>query len=138
MLGNVGYFGERLKSLRRRTGKTQLEVAQALKLAHPDLAISQANVSHLEKRDLVPRPDVLKILADYFGVSVDYLLSDAEDSYEDRKPKIATYLASLSNRTHAAGSFLLHTDDNKSGDKETLDTTDNLSKFYRNTDISED
>ncbi|MCY3832084.1 MAG: helix-turn-helix transcriptional regulator [Chloroflexi bacterium] len=136
MRSNMGYFGGRLRSLRRRMGKTQLEVAYELKQAHPDLAISQANVSHWEKRDAPPRSDILSILAGYFGVHVSYFFDDTAETYEARKPMIASYLKSLQGERDLADGFLLHTEDNSSGNQEILDTTDNLSKFYRSTDLS--
>ena len=136
MRGKSGSFGGRLRLLRRRTGKTQLEVAQELKTQNPDLAISQANVSHLERRKTVPRPAILEALADYFGVKVDYFLRDEDESFESRRPHIASYFQRLMEQTVPEGELLLHTDDNSSGDRATLDTTDNLLKFYRNTDIA--
>ena len=136
MLSKTGYFGSRLRALRRRSGKTQLKVAIELKQANPDLAISQANVSHWEKRDEPPRQDVLKILADYFGVSIQYFVDDSSATYDTRRPMIAEYMESLMEERRLADGFLLHTEDNSSGDQEILDTTDNLSKFYRSTDIS--
>ena len=42
-------FGTRLKTLRMGTGKTQLEIAEELTERYPDFAISQANISHLER-----------------------------------------------------------------------------------------
>ena len=129
-------FGARLRALRRRKGKTQLEVANELKAAHPHLPISQANVSHLERRERLPRSDILSILADYFGVNVTYFHDDAVDSFEQRRPQIASYFQRLKSNSIAEGEVLLHTDDNRSGDKDTLDTTDNLAKFYRDTDIT--
>ncbi len=136
MDGRARSFGERLKTLRRRTGKTQLEVAQELKAQNPDLAISQANFSHLEQRKTAPRPAILETLADYFGVKVDYFLRDEDESFESRRPHIASYFQRLMEQAIPEGELLLHTDDNSSGDRATLDTTDNLLKFYRNTDIA--
>lgn len=128
-------FGTRLKTLRMGTGKTQLEVAEELTERYPDFAISQANISHLERREAAPRNEVLTILADFFGVPTSYFLRDAEFSYEARKAKVSTYLDSLDHRVHG---IVLHTDDNSSGDEETLDTTNNLLNWYDAADVSED
>lgn len=136
MRSNRGSFGNRLRLLRRRTGKTQLEVAQELKVAYPNFAISQANVSHLERRDSAPRADVVKILADYFGVQPAYFVSEEEDSYESRKPQIESYFHALADRSILAGDILLHTDDNNSGNEDTRNTAGNIPKFYRNIDVT--
>lgn len=132
-LGNS--FGTRLKTLRMGTGKTQLEVAEELTERYPDFTISQANISHLERREAAPRNEVLTILSDFFGVPISYFLRDVEFSYEARKAKVSTYLDSLD---HRIPGIVLHTDDNSSGDKKTLDTTDNLLNWYDATDVSED
>lgn len=138
MRREVGHFGKRLSTLRRRTGKSQLEVAQELKAAYPDMSISQTSVSYLERREQAPRSHILEILAEYFGVAIEYFLSGAADSYAGRKPSIASHIAALKEQTRLADGFLLHTDDNSSGDKEIHDTTDNIAKFYRSTDVSSD
>ena len=132
------HFGKRLAALRRRTGKSQLEVAQELKAAYPGMAISQTNVSYLERRDHAPRSHILEILADYFGVSIEYFLSVTDDNYETRKPSVASHIAHLREGAQLADGFLLHTDDNSSGDAGVLKTTDNIHKFYRSTDASSD
>ena len=134
---NGGSFGSKLQRLRIRQGKSQREVANELTRLFAGFKISQANVSHLERRHDAPRQETLNILADYYGVQVDYFYRDTDDTYEKRKPQIASYFEDLQRRTHSAG-VLLHTDGNRSGDKDTLDTTDNLRSFYGNTDILED
>lgn len=128
-------FGTRLKTLRMGTGKTQLEIAEELTERYPDFAISQANISHLERREAAPRNEMLKILADFFGVPISYFLRDAGFSYEARKAKVSTYLDSLD---HRVPGIVLHTDDNSSGDKETVDTTDTILNWYDDTDVSEE
>ena len=39
-----------------------------------EIGISQATLSNWKRRNCLPRVDVLKKLADYFGVTVDYFL----------------------------------------------------------------
>ena len=121
-----------------RRGKSQRDVANDLTQSYAGFRISQANVSHLERRHDAPRQEVLNILADYYRVPVDYFYRVTDDSYAARKPQIASYLDTLKDRKHSEGALLLHTDGNKSEDKPTLDTTENLRSFYRNTDILED
>ena len=58
---------ERLKKLRKEKKVTQKEIAAELK-------IDQSNYAGYESGRRVPPPDKLIILADYFGVTTDYLL----------------------------------------------------------------
>ena len=131
-------FGSKLQRLRLRQGKSQRDVANELTRLFADFKISQANVSHLERRHDAPRQEILNILGKYFGVPVEYFFRYADDSYEARKPHVESYFGSLRGRRHSEGAILLHTDGNRSRDKDILDTTDNIPKFYRNTDILED
>ena len=58
-----------IQSLRIRSGLTQLGLAEILN--YSDKAISK-----WERAEALPDVTVLKRLADYFGVSVDYLLEE--------------------------------------------------------------
>jgi len=60
--------GARLASLRRAAGLTQVELAQLIGEAQP-------NIAYWEQSEKPPRSDVLPKLAKIFGVSVDHLLS---------------------------------------------------------------
>lgn len=60
-------FKLRLKELRIEKGVTQAEIAKILHM-------SKMAISHWEKGNSEPSIDQLKILATYFGVSVDYLV----------------------------------------------------------------
>lgn len=131
-------FGSKLRSLRRALGETQRQAAQGITASNPEFEISQTSISHLERRVDAPRQEILNILAEYYGVPVGYFYRDTADQYATRKPHIQEYLSNLQNRRHSADAVVLHTDGNRSGDKKTRDTTDNLRKFYRNTDIVED
>lgn len=64
-------FAERLKLLRKSKKLTQTELANILHLSHGAVAMWETN-----KRQ--PDNDTLSQLADYFGVSVDYLLGREE------------------------------------------------------------
>lgn len=138
MDGNQRSFGERLRKLRKWKDKSQQEVAEELTANYPGFAISQTNVSHLERRNEAPRGELLNVLADYFGVSIDFFFRKPGDSYEELKPRIEQFLDSLAVRADSARGILLHTEDNKSGDRETLDTTTNLRNWYADFDVSED
>lgn len=66
-------FAERLKALRKERGLTQDALAQIL-------GISRSAVSCYEaSRQNIPDPAILGKLADYFGVSIDYLLGHTDD-----------------------------------------------------------
>lgn len=58
---------ERIKSLREERKITQQELAQYL-------GVTQKTISNYEKGERSPDPETLKKIADYFDVTVDYLL----------------------------------------------------------------
>ena len=60
-------FGDRLKELRIERGVKQSEIAKML-------SMSKMAVSHWENKHSEPDIEQLKILARFFGVSVDYLV----------------------------------------------------------------
>ncbi|MGN0817604.1 MAG: helix-turn-helix domain-containing protein [Candidatus Coproplasma sp.] len=60
-------FGENLRALRKFRELSQDELANALN-------IGQSTISQFETDESSPKPETLVKLADYFGVSVDYLL----------------------------------------------------------------
>lgn len=59
---------ERFMELLRRDGKTAYRIAK-------DTGVSTATLTSWKKGRYKPKTDKLKILADYFGVTVDYFLS---------------------------------------------------------------
>lgn len=65
-------FSERIKELRKERGMTQLEMAELLGCKdrhYQRIEYGQINIPSL----------TLKFLADYFGVSADYLLGRSDD-----------------------------------------------------------
>jgi len=60
-------FHQRLCSLRMRNGLKQSELAK-------ELAVSKSTISAYEKNKVTPSIDIAILLADYFEVSLDYLL----------------------------------------------------------------
>lgn len=60
-------FGERLRALRKRAGLTQQAVAQRL-------SIHRTAYTKYETSGVMPDPQGLVLLAEMFGVSVDYLV----------------------------------------------------------------
>lgn len=61
-------FGQRLKELRKKKHITQEQLAAII-------GVERSSVGKYEgKSNIIPSTDVLNSLADYFGVSIDYLL----------------------------------------------------------------
>lgn len=61
--------GENLTFLRKKAGLTQLELGDRF-------SYSDKTVSKWEQGSVLPSVDVLKAIADFYGVSVDYILSE--------------------------------------------------------------
>ncbi|MNO32471.1 HTH-type transcriptional regulator Xre [compost metagenome] len=59
---------EKFRSLLTLSGKTPYQVSK-------DTGISTATLTNWKQGNYKPKTDKLKILADYFGVTVDYFLS---------------------------------------------------------------
>lgn len=62
----------RIKELRTAHGLTQVEFAQKL-------SVSKQAVSNWENNNIQPSIDMLVKIADYFGVTTDYLLGRSND-----------------------------------------------------------
>lgn len=60
-------FHEKMKEARKRTGFTQAEVAE-------ETGISQSIIAYIETGKREPSIENLGILADFYGVSTDWLL----------------------------------------------------------------
>ncbi len=65
-------FSERLVLLRKSNGLTQKKLAEEMKL-------SELAIQNYESQRRKPAFDVLIALADYFDVSLDYLVGRSED-----------------------------------------------------------
>lgn len=64
-------FGDRLKELREKHGLTQEQLAKILN-------ITRSTVAGYETKRKQPDYEKLKILADFFNVSIDYLLGHTD------------------------------------------------------------
>lgn len=64
-------FSQRLKQLREEKGITQQELAQTLN-------IGRASISNYELGTRTPDIEILSKLADYFGVTTDYLIGKSD------------------------------------------------------------
>lgn len=81
-------FNEKLKELRIQKGLTQEELAEAL-------FVSRTAISKWESGRGLPSIDSLKAIADYFGLTIDELLTSRQVltiAEEDRKEKENRYL----------------------------------------------
>jgi transcriptional regulator with XRE-family HTH domain len=67
-------YGERLRKLRKRKGITQEDLAKILN-------VEKSSVSEY-KRGRLPPLDTAQKIANYFGVSVDYMLGDTDYPYK--------------------------------------------------------
>lgn len=65
-------FGKRLRQLRENKQLSQLDLSKLLNIANSTLSLYEA-----DKR--FPEPEVLKRIADFFNVSIDYLLGRTDD-----------------------------------------------------------
>ncbi|MCX7780346.1 MAG: XRE family transcriptional regulator [Negativicutes bacterium] len=81
-------IADRLKNLRENRGLTQTQVAEQLQM-------SRVNYNRYEKGEREPDNATLARLADFFGISVDYLLGRTDTSFTDFFPD--AILADLSN-----------------------------------------
>lgn len=66
-------FGERFKNERQKKELTQEELARMFLL-------QKSSISRYENNKQMPETDLLKKIADFFGVSVDYLLAGDSDN----------------------------------------------------------
>lgn len=77
-------FAQRLKELREYYGMTQAEVAECLNF-------SSAAISNYECGEREPGIEELVLLADFFQVSLDYLVGRIDDSIQQGKKRIIRY-----------------------------------------------
>ena len=89
-------IAKNLSSLRTGAGLTQLQLAEMLNY-------SDKAVSKWERAESVPDIFMLKRIADYFGVTVDYLL---EEKHKVEQSSLTSVNIQSRNRTHAIISFL--------------------------------
>jgi len=68
----IKLLGDKIKALRQKKKLTQKELAD-------DLTISQSTIGMIERNDRGASKELLIKLASYFGITVDYLLSDEKD-----------------------------------------------------------
>lgn len=87
-------FSKRLKLLREKEGISQEKLAA-------DLNIPRSSITNYENSDdRIPRQERINKLADYFGVSIDYLMGRSDDPIEkEGKQKGEMYFFDIENVT---------------------------------------
>lgn len=75
-LGECGVLGQVIRRLRLERGLRQEELGNAV-------GVSKQSVSNWENENIAPSVELLLRLADYFGVSTDYLLERTDRSTVD-------------------------------------------------------
>lgn len=80
----MGDFNKVLKSLRTTQGLTQDELAKALE-------ISRSAIGMYERGDREPDYETLETIADYFNVSIDYLLGRENQTVRLVNPTVAAH-----------------------------------------------
>jgi transcriptional regulator with XRE-family HTH domain len=104
-------FGEKLKRLRKKTGKSQMQVVKELaEMVPSELRLSQTTLSVLENRETAPREEILDILSRYYNVPITYFFESDE---RNRVHDALKYLNDLQKRdfSERVGAFS-HTDPN--------------------------
>jgi len=88
---NLSAFSETLSRLRRERGLTQAELSARL-------GISKSAVSMYECGNREPELDLLRAMADVFGVSESVLLGRPESELVNDDPELTEYLQQLRDR----------------------------------------
>lgn len=81
-------IGNRIAELRNEKRLTQEELAHKLK-------ITRAALSHYENNRREPDHETTQKIADFFGVSIDYLLGRSSDPTISLKPETREFIDSL-------------------------------------------
>lgn len=76
-------FAKRLKMLRTEAGKTQDDMSKLL-------GIQRSTYGEYERGRIMPSTDKLKALADFFNVSIDYLLGTTNFTTHEEKATTAS------------------------------------------------
>ncbi|MFB5690269.1 helix-turn-helix domain-containing protein [Bacillus cereus] len=77
-------IGEKIKELRKNSKITQEQLGNAI-------GVSKMAISYFEKGKKSPGRESLKKIADYFGVTTDYLLGRSEDpELNEEEDKVVT------------------------------------------------
>lgn len=81
-------FSDRLRELRKKRGLTQLQLAEALK-------INRSTLAKYETGENEPDHQTMQQIADFFGVTVDFIIGNSDDpasSAESLPPTVRAWL----------------------------------------------
>ena len=87
-------FSIKLKEIRESKGLSQKQLANSLD-------VSQGSVGNWESGIRQPNFDMLKKIADFFGISTDYFFGESENRFADEKktnPAILNEISSLNEK----------------------------------------
>lgn len=73
-------FHQRIKEIRKEIGLTQTYVSA-------ETGISQSKLSKYESGELEPNIEQLGILAEFYNISIDYLLGNTPQKYKEWRTK---------------------------------------------------
>lgn len=114
-------FGDKLKSLRTRRSVSQVELATYLH-------ISKSAVSMYERGERTPDFETLEGIADFFNVSIDYLLDRENGSMYYLDPEVAEIANEMSSRPELKALM----DASRKLTKEDLEDLEKIvNKFYK-------
>lgn len=111
-------FGGKLKELRRKLGKSQVEMVEEIAEFFPGkIKISQTTLSNLEQRTELPHVEVLEVLSKYFGVSIGYFYPTVSPD-EERIDHAKQYLERLKTQNFGTSGGFARTEDFRSNNDE--------------------
>ncbi len=91
---------ERLRSLRLDAGKTQVELSQFLNIKHSSYNRYETGVNR-------PDYETLSRLADFYGVSVDYILGREQSAYNVQLSRMINLFESANDQAKESAIFIL-------------------------------
>lgn len=92
-------FSKRLYALRKQKKLSQKELAQKL-------GVAQASINYWEKAQRTPSIDMVALIADFFNVSIDYLMG--LDDKEESLCSLTTFHDELDGYLQELGEFLYY------------------------------
>lgn len=105
-------FGEKLRELRKSSGKSQTEMADEIAARFPDrIRISQTTLSSLEQRTETPRVEIIEILAEYFRINPSYFAGQKTQRMESAR----SYLEALRDGVFSGAEVRAHSSELRTG-----------------------
>ena len=86
--------GTRIREARTAAGMTQAELAKAVE------GVSVSGIGKAERGEKALTPEQLKAVADATGVTIEFLMNEAEDSYAEKEKASLTWQRKLRQMRH--------------------------------------